>query len=175
MQGLSKYRNYILIALLAVLTAFVLWLRLLPLLQAGNVDILFLAGSDDPLYNLRQIEQMTRNFPGYGWFDAMTLYPTGQTVHWGPLFTILSSAFVMLAGASTRPEIIKFSLMVPPIMAALMVPLVFLLVRKISDWKCAIFASGLVAVMGGQYFFRSMKPQIKRNASYGHCLKKLTW
>ncbi len=156
MQGLSKYRNYILIALLAVLTAFVLWLRLLPLLQAGNVDILFLAGSDDPLYNLRQIEQMTRNFPGYGWFDAMTLYPTGQTVHWGPLFTILSSAFVMLAGASTRPEIIKFSLMVPPIMAALMVPLVFLLVRKISDWKCAIFASGLVAVMGGQYFFRSL-------------------
>ena len=62
----------------------------------------------------------------------------------------------MLAGASTRPEIIKYALMVPPIMAALMVPLVFLLVRKISDWKCAIFASGLVAVMGGQYFFRSL-------------------
>ncbi len=155
-QDLSKYRNYILIALLAVLTGFVLWLRLLPLLQAGNVDILFLAGSDDPLYNLRQIEQMTRNFPLYGWFDAMTLYPTGQSVHWGPLFIIISSAFVMLAGASTRPEIIKFSLMVPPIMAALMVPLVFLLVRKISDWKCAIFASGLVAVIGGQYFFRSL-------------------
>ncbi len=82
MQDLSKYRNYILIAILAVLTAFVLWLRLLPLFQAGNVDILYLAGSDDPLYNLRQIEQMTRNFPGYGWFEAMTLYPTGQT---GPL------------------------------------------------------------------------------------------
>ena len=75
MQGLSKYRNYILIAILAVLTIFVLWLRLLPLFQAGNVDILSLAGSDDPLYNLRQIEQMTRNFPGYGWFEAMTLYP----------------------------------------------------------------------------------------------------
>ncbi len=62
-QDLSKYRNYILIALLAVLTGFVLWLRLLPLLQAGNVDILFLAGSDDPLYNLRQIEQMIEEFP----------------------------------------------------------------------------------------------------------------
>jgi len=156
MQGLSKYRNYILIALLVVLTAFVLWIRLLPLFQAGNVDIMFLAGSDDPLYNLRQIEQMTQNFPGYGWFEAMTLFPTGQIVHWGPLFTIISTSFVMIAGASTRPEIIKYALMVPPIMAAAMVPLVFLLVRKISDWKCAIFASGFVAVVGGQYFFRSL-------------------
>ena len=155
-QRLSKYRNYILIAILAVLTAFVLWLRLLPLMQAGNVDILSLAGSDDPLYNLRQVEQMTRNFPGYGWFEAMTLYPTGQVVHWGPLFSIISTSFVMIAGASTRPEIIKFALMIPPIMAATMVPLVFLLVRKISDWKCAIFASGFVAIVGGQYFFRSL-------------------
>ncbi|MCU0630920.1 MAG: oligosaccharyl transferase, archaeosortase A system-associated [Methanoregulaceae archaeon] len=141
---------------MAVLTAFVLWIRLLPLLQAGNVDILYLAGSDDPLYNLRQIEQMMRNFPGYGWYEAMTLFPTGQTVHWGPLFIIISSAFTMLMGAVNRPEIIKYALMVPPIMAALMVPLVFLLVRKISDWKCAIFASGLIAVIGGQYFFRSL-------------------
>jgi dolichyl-diphosphooligosaccharide--protein glycosyltransferase len=156
MQGLSKYRNYILIAILAVLTAFVLWLRLLPLLQAGNVDILLLAGSDDPLYNLRQVEQMARNFPGYGWFEAMTLFPTGQTVHWGPLFTLISTSFVMLMGAVNRPEIIKYALMVPPIMAAAMVPLVFLLVRKISDWKCGIIASGFIAIVGGQYFFRSL-------------------
>ncbi len=62
----------------------------------------------------------------------------------------------MIAGASTRPEIIKYALMVPPIMAAAMVPLVFLLVRKISDWKSAIIASGFVAIIGGQYFFRSL-------------------
>jgi dolichyl-phosphooligosaccharide-protein glycotransferase len=156
MESLSKYRNYFLVAILAILTIFVLWLRLLPLFQVGNVDILFLAGSDDPLYNLRQIEQMTRNFPGYGWFEPMTLFPTGQVTPWGPLFTLISTSFVMIAGASTRPEIIKYALMVPPIMAAMMVPLVFLLVRKISDWKCAIFASGLTAIIGGQYFFRSL-------------------
>jgi asparagine N-glycosylation enzyme membrane subunit Stt3 len=168
MQDLSKYRNYILIAILAVLTAFVLWLRLLPLLQAGNVDILYLAGSDDPLYNLRQIEQMTRNFPGYGWFEAMTLFPTGQTVHWGPLFTIISTSFVMIAGASTRPEIIKYALMVPPIMAAAMVPLVFLLVRKISNWKSAIIASGFVAIIGGQYFFRSLYGYLDHHIAKEH-------
>ena len=156
MQDLAKYRNYILIAILVVLTGFVLWIRLLPLYLAGNVDIMFLAGSDDPLYNLRLVEQMSRNFPAYGWFEAMTLYPTGTLIHWGPLFTMISTSFVMLAGASTRPEIIKYALMVPPIMAAAMVPLVFLLVRKISDWKSALAASIFIAVVGGQYFFRSL-------------------
>jgi dolichyl-phosphooligosaccharide-protein glycotransferase len=156
MQDLNKYRNYILIAILAVLTVFVLWLRLLPFFQMGNADPLSMAGSDDPLYNLRQIEYTMKNFPAYGWFDSMTLFPTGQTIHWGPLFILISSSFAMLMGAVNRPEIIKFALMVPPIMAALMVPLVFLLVRKISDWKCAIFASALIAVMSGQYFFRSL-------------------
>jgi dolichyl-phosphooligosaccharide-protein glycotransferase len=156
MRDLSKYRNYILIALLAVFTVFVLWIRILPLLQMGNADILSLAGSDDPMYNLRLIEQTMKNFPAYGWFEAMTLYPTGQLINWGPLFTIISTSFVMIAGASTRPEIIKYALLVPPIMAAAMVPLVFLLVRKISDWKSAIIASGFIALVGGQYFFRSL-------------------
>ncbi len=156
MQDLVKYRNYILVAILAILTIFVLWLRLLPFLTMGNTDPLSMAGSDDPLYNLRLIEITLKNFPAYNWFEPMTLFPTGETIGWGPLFTLISSVFVMLTGASTRPEIIKFALMVPPIMAAVMVPLVFLLVRKISDWKCAIFASGLVAIMGGQYFFRSL-------------------
>jgi dolichyl-phosphooligosaccharide-protein glycotransferase len=156
MQGLSKYRDYILVAILVALTGFVLWIRLLPLLQMGNADILSLAGSDDPLYNLRLVEQMTMNFPRYGWFEAMTLFPTGQLIHWGPLFTMISTAFVMVAGASTRPEIIKYSLMVPPIMAAAMVPLVFLLVRKISGWKSAIISSGFIGIIGGLYFSRSL-------------------
>ena len=80
----------------------------------------------------------------------------------------------MLMGAVNRPEIIKFALLVPPIMAAAMALLGFLLVGKIFDWKCAIFVSGLIAIMDGQYFFRSIKPQIMRNASFAYCLKKIS-
>jgi oligosaccharyl transferase (archaeosortase A-associated) len=155
-KDLAQYRNYFIIILLAVFIAFVLWIRLIPLLQMGNTDILNLAGSDDPLYNLRQIEQMMKNYPQYGWFDPMTLFPTGLTVHWGPLFIIISSTIVMLAGASARPEIIKIALMVPPIIAAFMVPVMFLLARKISDWKVGIIAAGLIAIVSGQFFFRAL-------------------
>ncbi len=85
MEGnvLKAYRNYIIIALLIIFGIFALWIRLLPAAQIANTDILNLVGSDDPLYYLRQVEQVTRNFPAYGWFDAMTLYPTGGEIAWG--------------------------------------------------------------------------------------------
>ena len=156
-KNIREYRNYILIIILALLSIFVLWIRLLPLLTAGNTDILNLAGSDDPLYNLRLVELVIKNFPAYPNFDAMTLFPTGQLTAWGPLFTLISATIVMIAGsAATRPGIITVSLMVPPIMAAVMVPVVFLLVRKVSDWKSGIIAAGFIAIVSGQYFFRSL-------------------
>jgi dolichyl-phosphooligosaccharide-protein glycotransferase len=156
-KNIREYRNYILIIILALFSIFVLWIRLLPLMTAGNTDILNLAGSDDPLYNLRLVELVIKNYPVYPNFDAMTLFPTGQLTAWGPLLTLISATIVMIAGsAATRPGIITVSLMVPPIMAAIMVPVVFLLVRKVSDWKSGIVAAGFIAVVSGQYFFRSL-------------------
>ena len=156
-KNIREYRNYILVIILALLSVFVLWIRLLPLLTAGNTDILNLAGSDDPMYNLRLVEIVIKNYPVYPNFDPMTLFPTGQLTAWGPLFTLISATIVMLAGAAaTRPGIITVSLMVPPIMAAIMVPVVFLLVRKVSDWKSGILAAGFISVVSGQYFFRSL-------------------
>jgi len=157
LKNIREYRNYVLIIILALLSIFVLWIRLLPLLTAGNTDILNLAGSDDPLYNLRLVEMVIHNYPVYPNFDAMTLFPTGQLNAWGPLFTLISATIVMIAGAAaTRPQIITVSLMVPPIMAAFMVPVVFLLVRKVADWKAGIIAAGFIAIVSGQYFFRSL-------------------
>ncbi|MDD1716084.1 MAG: hypothetical protein LUQ01_03705 [Methanolinea sp.] len=134
-----------------------LWIRLLPAITAApNMDILSLVGSDDPLYNLRQIEQMIQNYPSYSWYEAMTLYPTGQIIHWGPLFIWIISTLCLIAGATTRPEIIGIALVVPPVMAAIMVPLLFLLVRKISDTVTGLFAAFFIAVISGQYFFRAL-------------------
>ncbi|MDD1718545.1 MAG: oligosaccharyl transferase, archaeosortase A system-associated [Methanoregulaceae archaeon] len=155
-SGISRYQTYIIIGILAAFSIFVLWIRLLPMFLMNGVDILNVVGSDDPLYNLRQIESMVQNFPAYGWFDPMTLFPTGNTIHWGPLFIWLISAVCIVAGATTRPEIIQLSLAVPPVLAAFMVPVVFLLVRRISEWKTGLIAAGFIAVVAGQYFFRSL-------------------
>lgn len=73
-------------AIILILSLFTIWIRVLPMLNLGDTDILNIVASDDPLYNLRQTELMLANYPGYGWFEAMTLYPLGQVVPWGPLF-----------------------------------------------------------------------------------------
>ncbi len=93
---------FIVIVVLFILSIFTLFLRILPLLKMGSTDIINIVGIDDSLYNLRQIEVMLANYPAYNWFDAMTMYPTGQSVPWGPMFTWLGATLAFFAGASTR-------------------------------------------------------------------------
>lgn len=143
-------------AIILILFILTLWIRVLPLLNLGSTDILNIVGSDDPLYNLRQTEQMLANFPGYGWFEAMTLFPHGQVVHWGPMFIWIISTLCLIAGASTRPEIIGVALWVPPLMAAVMIPVVYYLVRRVTNPATGVIGALLIAVVGGQYFFRSL-------------------
>jgi len=159
MEILAKMKDKRIIpvaAILFVLFLVTLYIRVLPLLNLGSADILNIVAMDDPMYNLRQTELMLAHFPRYAWFEAMTLFPTGQTVPWGPLFIWLSSAMCLVAGASTRPEIIGVALWLPPTLGALMVPAMFVLVRKAWNWKAGILAAALIAVIGGQFFFRSL-------------------
>ncbi len=154
--ALSKYRTYIIIALVALFAVLAFWIRMIPATQIGTQDILSFVGSDDPLYNLRQVELMLANFPTYAWWEPMTLFPYGTDLYWGPLTTYIAATLCLLTGAVTRPEIIFTSLTVPPLMGAVMVPVMFLLGRRVSDWKGGLIAAGLIAVIAGQYFFRSL-------------------
>ena len=76
----------LIIGLVALFSIFALWLRLLPMLNMGNTDVLMMVASDDPLYNLRQVEQILANFPNYAWFDPMSLFPTGHASSLGAPF-----------------------------------------------------------------------------------------
>jgi dolichyl-diphosphooligosaccharide--protein glycosyltransferase len=141
---------------LIILSIFALIIRALPLLNLGSTDILNIVASDDPLYNLRQIEQMLVNYPTYNWFDVMTLYPVGQDIPWGPMFNWITTSVTMLVGATSRDEIISIALWVPPLLAAFMVPVMFMLVRKAWNWKAGLLAAVFITVVGGQFFFRSL-------------------
>ncbi|HON81824.1 MAG TPA: oligosaccharyl transferase, archaeosortase A system-associated [Methanoregulaceae archaeon] len=155
--GKIKEKNTLItIGILLVLFLVVLYIRGLPVVNLGTTDILNIVGSDDPMYNLRQTEQVLANFPSYAWYEAMTLFPTGQTVPWGPLFIWMTATVSLITGASTRTEIIEAALWVPPLLAALMVPVTFALSRKIWNWKAGIFGAVFIAFIGGQFFFRSL-------------------
>jgi len=142
--------------LVAFFTLFALWLRLLPMFTMGNTDSLSLVASDDPLYNLRQVELLVTNHLNYPWFDPMTLYPTGSNIYWGPLFPTIIAICCLITGATTRPEIISVGLLVPPLMAAAITVIMYFVGKTCGDWKTGLLASGFAAVVTGQYFYRSL-------------------
>ena len=149
-------QSYIVIGLVAFFSLFALLLRLLPMFGMGNTDILSMVASDDPLYNLRQVEQILAHFPAYAWFDPMTFYPLGSNIYWGPLFPAIGAFCCLLLGASTRPAIIGVALVIPPLMAAATVALMYPVGKSFGDWKTGLFAAGFTAVVSGQFFFRSL-------------------
>ncbi|WP_440951290.1 oligosaccharyl transferase, archaeosortase A system-associated [Methanosphaerula subterraneus] len=153
---LKDYRTYLIPLLVAVFTAFALWIRILPALHMGSTDILNFVGSDDPIYNVRLAELMLNNFPNYPWFDPMTYFPTGTHIFWGPLFTTVIATLCMLTGAHTRPAIIFIALLVPPLMAAVMVPVTYKIGEVLGNWKTGLFAAAFISVVSGQYFYRSL-------------------
>jgi oligosaccharyl transferase (archaeosortase A-associated) len=154
--NLKNRRTYLIIGLVTLFSLFALWLRLIPMFMMGNTDILMMVGSDDPLYNLRQVEQMLANNLAYAWFDPMTLYPSGSTIYWGPLFPMIIAICCMITGATTRPEIIAVGLVIPAIMAAAIVAIMYWVGKTCGDWKTGLLASGFTAIVTGQFFYRSL-------------------
>ena len=149
-------RFYIIVGLITFFSLFALWLRLLPMLTMGKTDVLTMVASDDPLYNLRQVEQILANFPNYSWFEALTLYPHGTSIYWGPLFPTVIAICCLITGAATRTEIISVGLVIPPLMAAATVAIMYFVGKTCGDWKTGILASGFTAIITGQFFYRSL-------------------
>ncbi|PKG33633.1 oligosaccharyl transferase, archaeosortase A system-associated [Methanoregula sp.] len=153
---LKNRLTWTIIVLVAFFSLFALWLRLLPMLNMGNADILSLVASDDPLYNLRQVEFLLANNLQYGWFEPMTQYPFGTSIYWGPLFPLTVAIGCLLTGATTRPEVIHILLIVPPLMGAATVAVMYYVGKVCDTWKTGLLASGFTAIVAGQFFYRSM-------------------
>lgn len=130
------------------------WIRTIP---AESFSYSEYRGGAEPdiWYNLRQIEVMVHNFPQYNWYDPMTAFPTGKYVDWGPLFTILASALAILMGASNRPELMTVTSYVGPIIGVALVPVVFLLGRRIWDTWAGLIAALFISVGTFSLYYRT--------------------
>src|SRR5512136_3232188 len=124
MAFLGKYRQILVPVLLLAFFLLALALRGLPALFTPPGGFLPIYDSDT-WYNLRQIEVMVHHFPQYNWFDPMTAYPTGKIIDWGPLYPFIAAVLCLITGATTRNEIIFTSGWVAPVMAMIMVPVMF--------------------------------------------------
>lgn len=148
--------RYSLIALCLLLCSiFIIWSRTLPIATLVTGDWVNLLGND-PWYSLRQVEQIVVSFPSYSWFDPMTQFPNGQQIAWGPLYPIIAAFLCILMGASTRPELMYAASFLSPLMAAAMVPVMYGLGAKLVDWKTGLVSAGFIAIVGGQFAYRSL-------------------
>ncbi|MEI6292498.1 MAG: oligosaccharyl transferase, archaeosortase A system-associated [Methanomicrobiales archaeon] len=153
----TKFYNIILssnrinILLLILLGCCSFFIRILPLLSLQG-DLLNNIDPYDSLYLLRQVELMLANFPSYNFFEPMTLFPVGQNIHWGPVLPFIITLACLVAGASTRQEIVSVAVLVPPLLGALLIPLVYLIGVKLHNRSCGIIAALFIAVVPGNFF-----------------------
>lgn len=153
----KKYRYGIIGLAVLICTLIAFWIRIIPMAGlAGTGDM---TAGPDAWYNLRLIEVALANNFGFIFFEPMTLYPTGQEIVWGPLFTYIASFFALLAGAASRVDVITAASWAPAVLGTLMVPVMFFLGKRIGDWKTGIISALFIAVIGGQFLSRSL---------YGH-------
>lgn len=147
-------RKYAVPLLLILFIAITIVLRMIPagsLIVDGQVRFM----STDPWFVMRQVEQVIHNFPGYAWFDPMTAYPDGKTIDWGPLFPVTVAAFCYIFGATARPEIGIIASLVPVILGAAMVPVIYLTGKVLRDKWTGLVAAGLIAIVAGEYTWRA--------------------
>jgi dolichyl-diphosphooligosaccharide--protein glycosyltransferase len=148
---LKKYQSYIIVAFLLLFMGIALVLRMIPALFIKDPGFLYIFDTDS-WYTMRQIEVMVKDFPQYNWFDPMTAYPTGKVIDWGPLYPFIAATLSLITGATTRSGIIFTSGWVAPLMAVMMVPVMFQLGKTVWNWKAGIVAAGLISVVSIQYF-----------------------
>ena len=152
----KKCRYGIIGGAVLLLTVIALAIRLLPMGNLiGTGDMI---AGPDAWYNLRLVEVLLAS-GGFIFFEPMTLFPYGQDIVWGPLFTYIAAFFGLFAGDAGRVALIDAVSWTPAILGALMVPVMFFLGKKLGDWKTGLLAGLFIAVIGGQFFSRTL---------YGH-------
>ena len=77
--------------------------------------------------------------------------------------TILANLGIYLSKQGYRVALIDAVSWTPAVLGALMVPVMFFLGKKLGDWKTGLLAGLFIAVIGGQFFARSIcsKPCFK--------------
>jgi len=151
LASFKKHQSYIIVTVILIFMGIALILRIIPAFFIKDPGFLYTYDTDS-WYTLRQIEVMVHNFPQYNWFDPMTAYPTGKVIDWGPLYPFTAAILCLITGATTRSAIVFTAGWVAPLMAMIMVPVMFQLGKTVWNRKAGIIAAGLISVVSIQYF-----------------------
>ena len=144
----SRYRIFL---ILLVFMAIAFAIRMIPALFVRDGGFLYTLDTDT-WYTLRQIEVAVHTFPQYNWFDPMTAFPTGKVLDWGPLFPLMGAALCLITGATTQTAIVWVSSCLAPLMAAFMVPVIYLVGKTVWDQRTGLIAAALMSVVSLAFY-----------------------
>ncbi len=114
--------------------------------------------ADDAVFHMRLVENLLNNFPHKIWFEVFTLYPYGQSLHFGPLWTymIAITSLILGVGSPTLELTRTVGAYFPGIFGALVVFPVYFIGKEVFDRRIGLLAAFMIAVMPGQFLSRSV-------------------
>ncbi len=135
-----------------------LYLRVAPSHDGVFTDTYVRFGGNDPWYHMRLVENLVQHFPHRISFDAYTLYPYGQNVPFAPYFDLLLGFVIWVVGVGhpSLETVETVAAYFPAVLGALVVVPVYFIGKELFSRTAGLIAAGLIAVMPGEFFFRSM-------------------
>ncbi|NYT02966.1 MAG: peptide transporter [Methanosarcinales archaeon] len=100
----------------------------------------------DPYYHIRRIVFTVHNFPRVLWFDSYLDYPQGMELTWPPFFDQLAAALALIVGAESQRGIEMATALLPPLLGAATVLVVYVMVREVQDERAGALAALLTAI-----------------------------
>ncbi|MCE8424204.1 MAG: oligosaccharyl transferase, archaeosortase A system-associated [Candidatus Methanoperedens sp.] len=142
-----------------LLAIFVLSLYLRTVMPYDSVfrDGVVAFASDDAVFQMRLVENTLYNFPHRITFDVFTMYPYGQALHWGPLWTQLIATISLIVGLGSynMQTVNTIGAYFPSVFGALVVFPVYYIGKSLRNRTTGLLAAFMIAILPGQFFSRS--------------------
>lgn len=161
------FKHYYSYLVLAILMAFMLWIRIRPLKRFQGEELQHWQAVD-PYYHWRSTEWTVRNFPSTMPYEIFTGYPTGNYVgQFGTLFDQFIATIAMLIGLGSPSDstIALAGLVGVPIIASAVAIPVFYIGRRLGGTVPALLGVAVLAILPGQFLLRSTAGMFQHHAA----------
>ena len=163
-----RYEKYIPHAVIAIIIAYMAWIRTLPYSDAVSEDRIYFS-ANDPWYHVRVVEYLVENYPAVLSFDPWTYFPYGSVTSTGysGLFDQIIATVAIIVGLgdpSTR-QIELVAAFAPVFFGAATAIPVYLLAKKLTDRWIALLAAFSLALFGGQWLNRTTFANVQHQSA----------
>ena len=155
---LDLFDDYYHVPALAVVAAFMLWVRL----QAYDAfvrDGQVVFSGNDAWYHLRMVNYTVRNWPATMPFDPWSYFPYGTSQgQFGTLYDqLVATAALVLGLGSPSDQLIGQTLLVAPaVFGVLAIVPTFLIARRLAGRGAALFGVAVLALLPGTFLQRTL-------------------